>query len=54
MTDSQTFAATTSPQPEKQSPLVSKSGFLLFLEMSQALCLAVLIFCAIATYLVLD
>ena len=54
MTDSQTLAATTSPQPEKPSPLVSKSSFLLFLEMSQALCLAVLIFCATANYLILE
>ena len=51
MTDTQTIAKTAPSQPQKQS---SFGGFLLFLKMSQALCLALFIFCTIATYLIPD
>ncbi len=49
MTNSQAFAATPSPQSERQSLFSSNPGLLLFLKISQALCVGGLIFCAIAT-----
>ena len=48
MADSPNSTQTVPSQPQKQS---SFGGLLLFLKMSQALCLALLIFCVIATYL---
>ncbi|MGK7895519.1 MAG: DUF4231 domain-containing protein [Xenococcus sp. (in: cyanobacteria)] len=51
MSDPQTIAETAPSQPQKQS---SFGGFLLFLKMSQALCLALFIFFAIASYLIPD
>ena len=52
MTDSQTVAKNTTSQTVTNSSFNANSGFLLFLKICQALCLALLIFCAIATYLI--
>lgn len=52
MTDSQTVAENVPSQTVKPSSVNANSGFLFFLKMCQALCLALLIFCAIATYLI--
>ena len=52
MTNSQAFTMTASSQSERQSLFTSNPGVLLFLKISQALCVGGLIFCAIETFII--
>ena len=51
MTNSQAFADIAPSQHERQSLFTNNPGLLLFLKISQALCVGGLIFCAIATFI---